>query len=124
MTRVLEVWWEGRVVGRLTQDRHGALAFVYSDDWLRDEDAPSISASLPKRVEPFARRDCRPFFSGLLPEESQREAAARALGVSRAEEVAGALMQPGLDGELLSRLAGMTAGRAQRCERTIGRRAR
>ena len=101
MTRALEVWWEGRVVGRLTQDRHGALAFVYSDDWLRDEDAPSISASLPKREEPYARRDCRPFFSGLLPEESQREAAARALGVSRANDFA---LLDGLGGDVAGAL--------------------
>ena len=101
MTRALEVWWEGRVVGRLTQDRHGALAFVYSDDWLRDEDAPNISASLPKREEPYARRDCRPFFSGLLPEESQREAAARALGVSRANDFA---LLDGLGGDVAGAL--------------------
>jgi len=41
-----------------------------------------VSFSLPKREGPFKRRECRPFFAGLLPEEAQREAVAGALGLS------------------------------------------
>ena len=99
MKRVLDVWWEGRIVGQLAQNRHGALAFAYSSDWLRDADAPALSVSLPKREEPYSRRACRPFFGGLLPEESQRDAVARVLGVSRSNEFA-----------LLYRLGGDVAG--------------
>ena len=102
MSRVLHVWWDGKLVGRLTQDRHGELGFAYSDDWLLDDDARPLSASLPKREEPFSRRECRPFFGGLLPEDSQRDAAARALGVSSANEFA-----------LLDRLGGDVAGALQ-----------
>ena len=86
MTRVLNVWWDGRIAGALTQDSHGDLAFVYDSDWVARADAPALSASLPKRVEPFSRRECRPFFGGLLPEEGQREAAALVLGVSAAND--------------------------------------
>ena len=32
---------------------------------------------MPKRTEPYTRRECRPFFGGLLPEEGQRKAALR-----------------------------------------------
>jgi len=99
MTRVLDVWWKGRIVGRLTQDRHGALGFAYGSDWLRDADAPALSVSLPRREEPYSRRECRPFFGGLLPEESQRDQVARVLGVSGANEFA-----------LLYRLGGDVAG--------------
>ena len=102
MTRVLDVWWDGRIAGQLTQDPHGALGFAYRPDWLHDADVPALSVSLPKREEPFSRRECRPFFGGLLPEESQREAAARALGVSRANDFA-----------LLDRLGGDVAGALQ-----------
>ena len=102
MSRALDVWWDGRIVGQLTQDRHGELDFVYSAGWLRHEDAPALSASLPKREEPYSRRECRPFFGGLLPEESQRDAAAHALGVSRANDFA-----------LLDRLGGDVAGALQ-----------
>ena len=102
MTRTLDVWWDGRIVGQLTQDSHGSLGFAYGPEWLRQEGVPTLSVSLPRREEPFSRRECRPFFGGLLPEESQRDAVARVLGVSRANEFA-----------LLDRLGGDVAGALQ-----------
>ena len=102
MIRVLDVWWEGGVAGQLTQNEHGELGFAYSPEWLARENAPALSASLPKRPAPFTRRECRPFFGGLLPEEGQRDAAARALGVSRGNDFA-----------LLDRLGGDVAGALQ-----------
>ena len=102
MTRTLDVWWDGRLVGRLTQNRYGELGFEYAPEWLNDEEANPLSASLPKRAKPFTRRECRPFFGGLLPEESQRDAAAQALGVSRGNDFA-----------LLDRLGGDVAGALQ-----------
>lgn len=102
MKRALAVTWDGQFVGHLTQDEHGELGFVYSSDWLLRVDAPALSASLPRRAEPFTRRECRPFFSGLLPEEGQRDAVAQALGVSRANDFA-----------ILDRLGGDVAGAIQ-----------
>ena len=102
MTRALDIWWDGRLVGQLTQDRHGELGFTYSPGWVEDAGSPPLSASLPKRAEPFSRRECRPFFAGLLPEEGQRDAAAQALGVSRGNDFA-----------LLDRLGGDVAGALQ-----------
>lgn len=102
MMRALDTWWDGRLVGRLTQNKHGELAFAYAPDWLNDEDPRALSASLPKRSQPFTRRECRPFFGGLLPEESQRDAAAHALGVSSSNDFA-----------LLDRLGGEVAGALQ-----------
>lgn len=86
MKRALGVWWHQQLVGQLTQDDHGELGFVYGPEWLADPEAPSLSASLPKQVEPFNRKACRPFFAGLLPEEDQRETVARVLGVSTAND--------------------------------------
>ena len=102
MTRALDIWWDERLVGQLTQNQHGELGFAYAPDWLKDDEAKPLSASLPKRAEPFNRRECRPFFGGLLPEESQRDAAAQALGVSRGNDFA-----------LLDRLGGDVAGALQ-----------
>jgi serine/threonine-protein kinase HipA len=100
--RALDVWWDDRRVGQLTQDRNGEFGFAYSSEWLGQEAAPALSVCLPKRAEPFGRRASRPFFGGLLPEESQRDAAARALGVSRGNDFA-----------LLERLGGDVAGALQ-----------
>lgn len=99
--RELDVWWDGRIAGRLTQDRSGDLGFSYSAEWLAGGGL-ALSVSLPKRAEPFTRRECRPFFGGLLPDEGQRAAAAQALGVSPANDFA-----------LLDRLGGDVAGALQ-----------
>ncbi len=102
MMRILNIWWEGRIAGQLSQNQHGELGFIYAPEWFDDAAAPELSVSLPKRAEPFARRECRPFFAGLLPEESQRDAAAQALGVSSSNDFA-----------LLDRLGGDVAGALQ-----------
>lgn len=83
MTKALAVWWGEAVVGTLAVNRHGEMRFTYAPGWLADALKPPLSYSLPKRAEPFGGRECRPFFEGLLPEESQRDAVARALGLSR-----------------------------------------
>lgn len=82
MTRSLSVWWDGAITGTLRVDPHGEMSFVYAPEWIADVSRPAVSVSLPKREVPFKRRECRPFFAGLLPEEAQREAVAGALGLS------------------------------------------
>jgi serine/threonine-protein kinase HipA len=86
MSNRLTVWWDACVVGCLYLDPFGETQFAYDPAWLADDSAPALSFSLPKQVEPFHRRACQPFFGGILPEESQRTAIARALGVSADNE--------------------------------------
>jgi len=88
MTSALSVWWDGAAVGRLTLDEHGDMGFVYSEAWLANPKARPISRSLPKRESPFDRRETRPFFAGLLPEESVRQDVARILGISERNDFA------------------------------------
>jgi len=86
MTAVLTVWWGDQTVGALRIDRQGDIEFAYAESWRTASHARAISVSLPLRADPYLRRDTRPFFEGLLPEESQRIAVARALGVSQQNE--------------------------------------
>jgi len=95
----LSVWWDGRVAGTLKLSNTGGMTFIYSAAWLADPASPPLSISLPKREQRFAERECRPFFSGLLPEEGQRDAAAAALGLSKHNDFA-----------LLDALGGEVAG--------------
>jgi len=88
VTRTLSVWWEGAAVGTLQVNKHGEMRFAYSPEWLADSSRPAISFSLPKRSAPFRQRQCRPFFAGLLPEESQRDAIAGVLGISEPNDFA------------------------------------
>lgn len=99
MSNRLTVWWDGRVAGTLYLDPFGETQFAYDTAWLAAPRAPALSLSLPKQAEPFQRWDCQPFFGGMLPEESQRTAIARALGVSADNEF-----------RLLEHLGGEVAG--------------
>lgn len=78
----LVVWSDLRIAGELSIDRGGAMHFIYADDWLADPAAGPLSHALPKQAEPFGDALCKAVFGGLLPEEGQRTAIARALGVS------------------------------------------
>lgn len=86
MTAVLTVWWGDQTVGALRIDRQGDIEFTYDEAWRAASHARAISVYLPLRAETYLRREARPFFEGLLPEEGQRIAVARALGVSQQNE--------------------------------------
>ncbi|QOT74505.1 type II toxin-antitoxin system HipA family toxin (plasmid) [Sphingobium fuliginis] len=78
----LIVWSDQHIAGELSIDRAGAMRFSYAPDWLADPDRTALSQAMPKRVESFGDALCKAVFGGLLPEEGQRTAIARALGVS------------------------------------------
>ncbi len=99
MKTTLSVWWGTSLVGDLSIDEHGEMGFAYSEAWLADAARPALSHSLPKQAEPFDRREARPFFAGLLPEETQRDGVARILGLSKGNDFA-----------LLNALGGDVAG--------------
>jgi serine/threonine-protein kinase HipA len=99
MARNLDVFLNERRVGQLQQDDTGALWFSYYEAWLGEEGAAPLSISLPLRSEPFRRNECRPFFAGLLPEETSRELIAKAFGVSDKNDFA-----------ILERIGGECAG--------------
>lgn len=99
MSKTLRVWWEAASVGVLRIDEHGDLDFTYDAAWIADPETRAISVSLPKRSEAFGRRETRPFFAGLLPDEGQRDLVARVLGISKSN-----------DFRLLERLGGDVAG--------------
>lgn len=82
MARTLNVFIDEQLIGRLDQDDSGALWFSYSETWLNTEGAFPLSTSLPLRRDPYRRNECRPFFAGLLPEESSRELISKIFGVS------------------------------------------
>lgn len=88
MTPHLSVYWDNRQVGKLERNEEGTMLFSYDAAWLADANARPISQSLPKQGGLFSRAQSRPFFAGLLPDETQREAAARAAGVSRQNDFA------------------------------------
>jgi serine/threonine-protein kinase HipA len=109
MTPILNVYWDARVVGTLQRNEEGTMLFSYADAWLAEADAPPISQSLPKQPGLFSRAQSRPFFAGLLPDEGQREAVARAAGVSRQNDYA---LLDALGGDVAGALTILPQGQA------------
>ena len=56
--------------------------FFYDERWADEHPSWPLSLSLPVRREPFEKREMRPYFEGLLPEEDARKVVARQIGVS------------------------------------------
>ena len=88
MTKTLDVYLHSGLAGHLVQDDHGQMKFEYAEEWLANTNAIPLSHSLPLRSEPYAERDCRGFFGGLLPEEHKRVLIARNLGISARNDYA------------------------------------
>jgi serine/threonine-protein kinase HipA len=86
MTKTLDVYLRSEKVGRLIQDANGQLVFDYAATWLANPLAIPLSHSLPLREKRFSRKECRGFFSGILPEANQRERVAHNLGVSASND--------------------------------------
>lgn len=82
MTRRLDVYLHDRKAGVLAQDDAGLLGFAYAAEYLSLTDAPRISWSMPLTDQPYDDRVTRPYFAGLLPDETARRKLAGALGVS------------------------------------------
>jgi serine/threonine-protein kinase HipA len=82
MARTLHVYLNRKKAGLLHQNDDGQLEFTYAPAFLNDPKAIPLSHSLPLRPETFAAKECRGFFSGLLPEEENREMVAKNLGIT------------------------------------------
>ena len=81
MAHELAVWLFADRIGTLALV-DGRLNFCYAPDWLSQQDAIALSASLPLQAEPFDDRKTRPFFAGLLPEGQMRLLIAQQFHVS------------------------------------------
>jgi serine/threonine-protein kinase HipA len=99
MARTLDVYLYNDLAGHLVQDDGGEMTFAYVESWLNRRGATPLSQSLPLRKERFRRKECRGYFSGILPEESKREIIAGNLGISARNDYA-----------MLERIGGECAG--------------
>lgn len=77
----LDVYLHEEQVGRLERLPQARLRFAYAPARIAGEGQP-LSLGLPVRDEAYDDAECRPFFSGLLPEGGFLRAIARAFHVS------------------------------------------
>ena len=75
-----EIFYNDRPAGILSKE-NGKYYFQYDESYLKDDNSPSISLSLPKREEKFVSDFLFPFFYGLLAEGDNKEIQCRSLGI-------------------------------------------
>jgi HipA-like protein len=80
--RRLNVFFYDDYVGQLLQVQGGDLAFEYDEAYIEREEL-AISYALPVQKERFEGKEVKAFFSGILPDEGERERLARQVGVSQ-----------------------------------------
>lgn len=73
----LDVYLNQTLTGRLSIDAYGDMVFVYDSHYMENKKNRPLSQSLPLQEQPYEARQCRPFFSGILPEEHIRASIAR-----------------------------------------------
>lgn len=95
----LDVYLHQTLTGQLSIASTGELSFRYDESYLHQTQSPPLSFSLPLSDKNYSAVQCRPFFSGLLPEANLRSALARQLGISEKN-----------DFSLLTALGGECAG--------------
>src|SRR3990167_405322 len=107
MTKRLDVYFHEKIIGELKQNDDGQMEFTYLSSWLNDPDSMAISASLPLGERIFIQKQCRAFFSGLLPEEQPRKLIAKNLGISANNDFS---MLEKIGGECAGAITFMPAG--------------
>lgn len=77
----LRIYQNGELVGYLTKETSGAVAFQYSDVWLDNERAYPVSLSLPLREDAYKGAPVLAVFENLLPDmDSLRARVAEKVG--------------------------------------------
>ena len=82
----LDVFLNGTLTGQLHSDDNDRFSFRYAPEYLQQKGV-ALSCSLPLRAEEFSYREARPFFAGVLPEETSRDIVADRLNVSRNNDI-------------------------------------
>jgi len=82
MSRKLTVYLRHQKIGCLEQDANAELSFTYDEAYLNTGSAQAISVSMPIADMTYQNPVVKPYFSGLLPDESARTRLGAALGIS------------------------------------------
>ena len=65
--QVLNVFFDSKIVGYLSEDNEERLSFRYSKEWLADENSFSLSLALKLSDETYGHVTTKSFFENLLP---------------------------------------------------------
>ena len=84
--RSVEVYRNGVLAGRLTEENTGSYMFRYDDRYLADMQQPEVSLTLPKTQKEFHAAHLFPFFSNMLSEGVNRKLQCRAFKIDENDD--------------------------------------
>ncbi len=82
MAKILNVFYEDKLVGILSSKNCKTFKFQYAESWLFDKDSFAISLNLPLSSSIYGIKESFAFFDNLLPEEEIRKIIASKLGIN------------------------------------------
>lgn len=91
------VYLNSRLAGMLEKTGEGEYIFRYDDAYLKDQQAPSISLTLPKTAPVHVAEELFPFFQGLLAEGVNKEIQCRLLRIDEKDDFTRLLRTAGED---------------------------
>ena len=91
------VYLNSRLAGMLERTKEGEYIFSYYYDYLKEQQAPSISLTLPKKAPVHAAEELFPFFQGLLAEGVNKEIQCRLLRIDEKDDFTRLLRTAGED---------------------------
>jgi serine/threonine-protein kinase HipA len=71
--RQAKIIYKEEEAGLLIQHDNASFTFRYHDEWLANNNKPSISLTLPKTQQEFHSKYLFPFFFNMLPEGSNKQ---------------------------------------------------
>ena len=71
--RKARILYKDEEAGILTQYDDSTFTFKYKQEWVDDTIKPSISLTLPKRIEEYKSKHLFSFFYNMLPEGSNKQ---------------------------------------------------
>lgn len=72
--KILNVFYEDILVGKLTKDQELIFSFTYSKEWLEYSQSFQLSLAMPLSPKPFGNKITLSFFENLLPEGEAKDA--------------------------------------------------
>ena len=69
----MEIYRNGTLAGRLTEENHQHFVFRYDDNYFIDATKPAISLTLPKTQKEYSSNFLFPFFFNMLSEGVNRK---------------------------------------------------
>ncbi|HEY4291402.1 MAG TPA: HipA N-terminal domain-containing protein [Puia sp.] len=84
--RSVEVYRNGILAGRLTEENAGSYMFRYDDRYLADTQQPAVSLTLPKTHEEYHAAHLFPFFYNMLSEGVNRKLQCRVFKIDENDD--------------------------------------